>query len=525
MIREELTEELVTNMNKHTVVIPTAGLGSRMGSLSKSMNKSLLPYKNKPVIAHIIEQFPKDTRFIIPVGYNADQVKSFCNLTYKDRQIEFVDVDDWTSLQSGPAYSFKQCIDKISGPFWYIPCDTYFNQCITDKERSENHYFVTKVDETMTEHYTMFEVVNERIVDMKFKESTDDSWLALTGVMYIHDWKRFIDTLISNPSPEIIWAIPLGGHVEHLDSWLDFGNLQIYNAALQSSQKYDFTKVDEVTYICNNRVVKWWKDDTVADKKFKRYLTNPDVYPYNVELDGSWIAYDFFEGTTLYERNQPLVFDVMLEWLDSEVWARTDDDIKETAEKFYKQKTLDRINKFLEQHPLLPNVTSINGVEVKDWKYYLDNMNWELLVNETLPSYIHGDLHFDNSVISDMNEFKIIDWRQEFGGSIDHGDIYYDLAKMMGGFIINYSKIKENNFEYKLNGTEVTLSVPSIENADYYISALKQFVLDKGWSYEKVRLLVPIIFWNMSPLHTPPFDIFLWYLGIKLFQELENEKK
>jgi hypothetical protein len=27
----------------------------------------------------------------------------------------------------------------------------------------------------------------------------------------------------------------------------------------------------------------------------------------------------------------------------------------------------------------------------------------------------------------------------------------------------------------------------------------------------------------MSPLHTAPFDLFLWYLGIKLFAELDNE--
>jgi CTP:phosphocholine cytidylyltransferase-like protein len=512
-------------MNKHTVVIPTAGLGSRMGDLSKLLNKSLLPYKNKPVIAHIIDQFPADTRFILLVGYNADQVKSFCNLAYKDRTIEFVDVDDWTSLKAGPAYSFKQCVDKIDSPFWYIPCDTYFDQPLLDKERFENSYFVTKVDETMTEHYTMFEVVNNRIVDMKFKESTDDEWLAFTGVMYVHKWQEFKEKLLANSSTEIIWTIPLGGHVEKLDTWLDFGNLQIYNAALRSSQKYDFTKVEEVTYICNGRVIKWWQDSTVADKKFKRYQTNPEVYPENVDLNGNWIGYDFFNGITLYERNEPYVFDIMLQWLDNEVWARTDDNILDTAEKFYKQKTLDRVEKFLKKYPNLPQVDKVNGVQVKNWKYYLDKIDWNLLTTEVLPAYIHGDLQFDNAVISDMNEFKVIDWRQDFGGSTDHGDIYYDLAKMMGGFIINYSKIKENNFEYKIEGTEVTLSVPGIDNSDYYIHALKEFILEKGWSYEKVKLLVPIIFWNMSPLHTPPFDIFLWYLGIKLFQELENEKK
>ena len=75
-------------MKINTVIIPTAGTGSRMGNYTKNLNKALLPYKNKPVLSHIIDSFPKDTKFIIPVGYLSDQIKDFCKIAYADRNIE-----------------------------------------------------------------------------------------------------------------------------------------------------------------------------------------------------------------------------------------------------------------------------------------------------------------------------------------------------------------------------------------------------------------------------------------------------
>jgi thiamine kinase-like enzyme len=134
---------------------------------------------------------------------------------------------------------------------------------------------------------------------------------------------------------------------------------------------------------------------------------------------------------------------------------------------------------------------------------------------------MHGDLHFDNVIVDD-NKFTIIDWRHEFSGLVDKGDIYYDLAKLAGGFILNYSKIKDNDFKFNIDGSKVTLEIPNVEHMSFYQENLKKYVDYKGIDYKKVQLLIPIIYWNMSPLHTSPFDIFLWYLGIKLFAELDD---
>ena len=104
----------------YTVIIPTVGTGSRMGDLSKFLNKSLLSYKQKPVLSHIIDQFPSDTRFIIPVGYNKEQVIEFCSVAYPNRHIEFVYVANFTESYTGPGYTIKQCLDLITESFFYI---------------------------------------------------------------------------------------------------------------------------------------------------------------------------------------------------------------------------------------------------------------------------------------------------------------------------------------------------------------------------------------------------------------------
>jgi choline kinase len=515
--------ELAMNMTSDiSVIIPTAGLGSRMDNYTKNLNKALLPYKDKPTIAHIIDQFPKDTNFIIPTGFLAQQVKDFCAVAYADRNITFVDVD-WTSDKAGTGYTLLQCKDFINGRFWYVPCDTYFNETITSKVTNFNCYFAKHVAEKDTSLYTMFNVNSGTINDITFKLTQPESWLAFTGLMYIHDWEYFFNDLEQLESNEFIGVIKPGDRCVELNSWLDFGNPKAYRTAVAKDQKFDFSKKDEVTYICNNRVVKWWLDVTVAEKKFRKTLSNPLVFPANCMYSGNYMAYDFFPGQTLYEFNNPVVFKELLKWLEASVWHSTDQDVTNAAVDFYKNKSLNRINKFLEKYPQLPVVTHINGVEVKDYQYYIDNLDWDYLSKNVLPGFLHGDLQFDNLIISPTGEFKLIDWRHEFSNLVSVGDIYYDLAKMSGGFIINYANIKEHNFDIEIQGSKVTLSTPSIDSIDVYQNTLKQFIINKGWDYKKVQQLIPIIFWNMSPLHTAPFDIFLWYIGIKLFEDLENE--
>jgi thiamine kinase-like enzyme len=370
----------------------------------------------------------------------------------------------------------------------------------------------------------MFEVDNNnKISDITFKQTQPTTWLAFTGVMYIYHWERFFNNLKTIDSAEFIYSISRGSDVASLETWQDFGCPISYRGAVSKSLAFDFSKEDEITYICNNKVIKWWVDSTVAKKKYTKTLSNPTVFPTNCQHLGNYMSYDFFPGKTLYEHNTAESINNLLTWLHDTVWLRNNNDICTESSAFYKDKTLNRINQFLKKHTSLPVIKTINGVEVKEYTYYLENINWDALSTDNLTGFIHGDLQFDNIIINENDEFKIIDWRHEFGGLVEYGDIYYDLAKMSGGFIINYARIKNHQFAIQIDGNTVTLDSPSIDDIKIYQAEIKNYVDKHNLNYKKVQQLVPIIFWNMSPLHFEPFDMFLWYLGIKLFQEIENE--
>ena len=72
------------------VVISTAGEGLRLHKVNSEINKSLLPYKNKPIIHHIIEKIPTTFKIGILLGYKSQQVRDFLTLAYPKREFIYI---------------------------------------------------------------------------------------------------------------------------------------------------------------------------------------------------------------------------------------------------------------------------------------------------------------------------------------------------------------------------------------------------------------------------------------------------
>jgi len=77
-------------MKKLKVCIPTAGMGSRVNEFTSGLNKSLIDINYKPVISHIINLFPKETSFVIPVGYKGNLLKDYLKIAHPHKKITFV---------------------------------------------------------------------------------------------------------------------------------------------------------------------------------------------------------------------------------------------------------------------------------------------------------------------------------------------------------------------------------------------------------------------------------------------------
>ena len=79
---------------RKTVVIPAAGLGSRLDEFTKNYNKAMCTLGPKPVISYIIEKFTKDDNIIILLGYKGDLLKQVLKIAYPDWKIM---LRHWTS--------------------------------------------------------------------------------------------------------------------------------------------------------------------------------------------------------------------------------------------------------------------------------------------------------------------------------------------------------------------------------------------------------------------------------------------
>lgn len=500
------------------VVIPTVGTGSRLSRYTQNLNKSLLPYKNKPIIGHIIEQFPIDSEFYIPVGYQKNQVISVCNSLYGNRRLKFIDVDKITESDAGTAYTLKMCEKYLKNEFWYISCDTYFDEQIGFDKIDSTTYFVKKVDNYNL--YTNFICdSNKNIIDISFKSNNIDveSAYSFTGLMFIKDSFDFFKQLKLSKSTEFIFSLPSNANLIELNSWIDMGNINDYENAVNKSQVYNFSKSDEITWVTENNVAKWNNNHKITTNRAIRAWENSDVVPEEVTLS-SVLSYKKVKGTTLYDSIDYSTLFNLLNWLHKDVWKQVPIvDQMQSCHEFYLLKSQNRINEFIKKDQL--KIESINGTPVKHWSYYFNQINWKTIYNKSDIKWIHGDLQFDNIIITPSGDFKLIDWRDKFGIETLGGDVYYDIAKLIGGCIINYAEIKQGNFQIHNNGSSYEIYTPSCKLIDAQ-SIIQKWAITKGYNISKIKTLVPLIYWNMAPLHTPPFDNILWCKGLLLFSEI-----
>ena len=85
----------------YKVLIPAAGLGSRLKHLTKKICKPLVTLNNKPIIQHVIGKFPKDCEFVVCLGYKGNLLKEYLEFQFKNYNFIFVYVDDFSSDKSG----------------------------------------------------------------------------------------------------------------------------------------------------------------------------------------------------------------------------------------------------------------------------------------------------------------------------------------------------------------------------------------------------------------------------------------
>ena len=509
------------NTNNLTVLILAAGYGRRMGPFSRMVNKGLVPYNNKPLISHIIEKFDTNTKFVIACGHLGQQIKDYVGTVHADKNVKFVNIPDYSEGNTGPATTIQHCAEYIKGGFLWLACDTLFD--FDFKNRLDHNWIgVYPVDSAIAKDYCWVERDGNTITRIENKVTSKRAVDAFIGLMYAKD-DQYLENLRSTNARETYqgFSSNLDLKAYTVRDWLDFGTYEKWQELNDELPELSFTKPNELFYCDNNKVIKFFINPDHVSKRYQRAKENPTCMPSNMVAKNNFLIHDYAPGDIVYNQLSPQIFQKMLAWCENDVWKKPSlsNNFVDACWRFYKAKTFERVEQFRIKYPDWEEPYIVNGESVERIDNYLRQIDWNWLCTTVNWRYIHGDLHFDNTIYDPVNDkFTAIDWRTDFAGFM-YGDLYYDLAKMLGGIRLNYRAVKNDELNYTEKNEIASIIVPSVKDKVLYENILKDWVQSKGLEWHKVEVLVPLIYLNMSPLHESPFDKFLVALAQYYFSK------
>lgn len=173
----------------YKVIIPTAGVGSRVEKYCKNLNKSFITINNKPVISHIIEKFKSSITFVIALGYKGDLVKQYLEVTYPEINFEFVKIKNYEGKNSGLGYTLNQCKKYLQQPFIFISNDTLFKEQLYIDDIEYNWLGYSKVKSG--NKYRSIELDNDKNI-LKLNDKNKSKFeYSYIGICAIKDYKLF----------------------------------------------------------------------------------------------------------------------------------------------------------------------------------------------------------------------------------------------------------------------------------------------------------------------------------------------
>lgn len=515
---------------EYKVCILAGGSAPQMGELTKNINASVLPVNFKGTISYIIDKFPENVEIIVIVGYKKDTVLDYLSIAHPERKFTIVESDKYIGPGTGPGYGLLQCKNKLQCPFIVVTSDTIVLEDIP--EPNENWFGIAPVKET--ERFCTIKMKNNLIfqIDDKIKCDNKHAFIGLAGIKNYEDFWNAME----NNTETIKGEIQLSNGFKKLIekrlipkgfTWFDTGSIEGYKETSinfhGNESKFDFSKNNEFLYFINNRVIKFFADSEIARKRVERAKDLGSLVPVIEKFQGNFYSYKKIDGQVLYSvLNSQLATD-FFQWSKMNLWKKMDlsepekNEFLKSTKKFYYDKTMNRLESFYKKTDIDDSQNNINGLQVPSLSELLNKVDWDNLYNG-IPSLFHGDLQFDNILVSKdernfLPKFTLLDWRQDFGGETKCGDLYYDLGKLYGGMTISYQLIKNGQFEFYMGGSSVHYRYSVTNDLIEARVEFESFLKRNGFDLNKVKTIAALIFLNMSPLHHDPFDKMIYFMG------------
>ena len=511
----------------YSVVITTSGIGSRLGELTKFTNKSLVRVGKRPALSYIIESYPKETPLVVTIRHFGNQVRDFVRLAYPDRNITFS--EEASDVPMGESFSLGRTLLHarrfVPGPFIFHAGDTIVTGDIPAPLENWDGGF----KHGSTASYRSFNTQNGHVMGLNDKGALEWDYIHI-GLVGVKDagmfWEELERLFKQNPKAselndcqiiELMLGKGIRFAVKDFAAWYDIGNAEsLQNARMQMPDHLsNLDKVDESIFLFDDFVVKFFADTRHVDERVKRAEHLGSLVPKVLGVAGNFYKYEFVPGKLYARAVTPADFGKFLEWSEINLWKPVkeidDEAFYKVCHDFYFHKTQERVKRLLETNHLIDEENVINGELVPRFGDLLEKLDFQWLCKAEQYQF-HGDFILDN-IVRTEDGWTLLDWRQNFGGLLQSGDKYYDLAKLNHNLSVNHDMIHAHHFKVSVKDALVTVDILRPDNLVQCQLKLWDFAGEHGYDMKKLKVLTSLIWLNMSPLHHHPFNLFLYYFG------------
>ena len=391
----------------YRICIPTAGTGSRLGSLTRHLNKSLLSVANRPVLAHILEQFPADATFVIALGYRGHLVREFLEMAYPNNDFIFVEVSPFEGTDSGLGHTLLSCRSYLQRPFVFCSCDTIVSTPIPPPD----HNWMGFAGVEDLAFYRTLRVESGSVTEICEKWVTGRNLEAYIGLAGIHDFEEFWDTMAGGGEVAINIGEAYGMHAlidkgisAYPFLWHDTGIpeslTRTREAFRQEHSPNILDKPNEAIWFVNGTVIKFSTDKHFIRNRVTRARLLSGYCPTVLSSTDHMYQYVKVPGTILSEIVTLPLFEKLLNicevfWMRASLTSEQLSAFKQKCLRFYRDKTEERVNLFYRTFGKRDGTESINGRAMPTLRTLLDSVDWDWLA-KGISGRLQGDFYFEN---------------------------------------------------------------------------------------------------------------------------------
>lgn len=477
------------------LVIPSAGLATRMQPLSFGTPKVLVSHHDRPLIDHILASYRsiklKKVIVVISPGQQSlfDAILAAYHLQYS---IELVVQAEPKGLLDAVLTALK----TVTTPDSVVVhlADAIFKRPFAPTDFQKSFITLTKVAANEVKHWCMVDVKKESVCSFDDKPFRSKWRAAITGVYYFSHYqvlKTAVNTIKVDSEAlkkgEISALLDLYTKNDPLyayyrDDWCDMGTLHhMHQDLFQHMQDgHRVMQFDQFIY-------KSGTSTAVKNEAFYyKHCLVPACFPRIHEITKEQITMDYVSGHSLayYFLWLPLnketgryITDSLWYWLESNFYhllpPAPQHDYRAQTFSMYGKRVIDRVELWRKQLPikdaraLFQEYISINGCTIKGWdlvREYIQRRAQNLAKTAKI-THIHGDLHCRNILYNpEQNKFCLLDPRGAWGNKQSiWGDIRYEAAKFLHSFHGGYEFIKNRLSRYEeLSDGGYILQIPLI---------------------------------------------------------------